>query len=136
MYLHTRADGKRFSPSRLRAKVKHTMIRDMLFADDAAVAAHSQTLMDCFANAWTVFGLPISLKKIPSTDNHIAQYHYQLEVVDHLGSILSSKLPLYKEVDEFIGLLSPLEHVCGKNSHIYFVIIIIVLLACSNSCVI
>ena len=39
----------------------------MLFADVAAVAAHSpsqlQPLMDRFANACTAFGLTISLKK-------------------------------------------------------------------------
>ena len=39
----------------------------MLFADDAAVAAHNpsqlQSLMDRFANACTTFGLFISLKK-------------------------------------------------------------------------
>ena len=50
----------------------------MLFADDAAIAAHSpsqlQYLMDRFANACTDFGLTISLKKKNkslSTSNHI-----------------------------------------------------------------
>ena len=35
----------------------------MLFADDAALAAHSQKLMDRFAVACELFGLTISLKK-------------------------------------------------------------------------
>ena len=43
------------------------MIIDMLFADDAAVAAlglsNFQSLMDRFANVCTAFGLTISLKK-------------------------------------------------------------------------
>ena len=57
IYLNTRADGKLFNPSCLKAKikVKTSIIRDMLFADDAAVAALSpsqlQSSMDCFANA-------------------------------------------------------------------------------------
>ena len=67
IYLHTLTDGKLFNPSRLKAKikVKTSIIRDMLFADDAAVAALSpsqlQSSMDCFANAWTAFGLTTSL---------------------------------------------------------------------------
>ena len=67
---HTRTDGKLFNPSRLKAKTKvkrNTMIRDMRFADCAAVAAHSpsqfQSLMDRFANACTDFELTISLRK-------------------------------------------------------------------------
>ena len=69
IYLHTWTDGKLFIPYRLKAKikVKNTVIRDMLFADDAAVAAHNpsqlQSLMDRFANACDAFGLTISLKK-------------------------------------------------------------------------
>ena len=45
IYLHTRIDGNLFNPSRLKAKskVKNTTIRDMMFADDFAVAAHSPT---------------------------------------------------------------------------------------------
>ena len=52
VYLHTRSDGKLFNLARLRAKtkVREILIRDMLFADNAAVATHSehqlQSLMD------------------------------------------------------------------------------------------
>ena len=44
IYLHTQTNDKLFNPSRIKAKskVKKTIIRDMLFADDAAVAAHSK----------------------------------------------------------------------------------------------
>ena len=55
--------------ARLRAmtKVREALIRDMLFADDAAVATHTQselqTLMDHFSQACRDFGLTISLKK-------------------------------------------------------------------------
>ena len=40
IYLHTRTDGKLFNLPRLKAKskVKTTIIRDMLLADDAALA--------------------------------------------------------------------------------------------------
>ena len=46
---------------------KITIIRDMLFAYDAAVAAHIpshlQSLMDHFDNTYTAFGLTVSLRK-------------------------------------------------------------------------
>ena len=69
IYLRTRSDGRLFNLARLRAKtkVRKVLIRDMLFADDAAVATHTQeelqSLMDCFSQAYKDFGLTISLKK-------------------------------------------------------------------------
>ena len=69
IHLHTRSDGSLFNLSRLKAKTKirRTLIRDLLFADDAALAAHSQEelqrLMDWFSEACSAFGLTISIKK-------------------------------------------------------------------------
>ena len=69
IYLRTRSDGRLFNLARLRAKtkVRKVLIRDMLFADDAAVATHAQeelqSLMDCFSQACKDFGLTISLRK-------------------------------------------------------------------------
>ena len=42
--LHTRSGGKLFNVAHLRAKTKirQVLIRDILFADDAALVAHSQ----------------------------------------------------------------------------------------------
>ena len=44
IYLRIRSDGRLFNLARLRAKtkVREVLIRDMLFADDAAVVAHTQ----------------------------------------------------------------------------------------------
>ncbi|XP_076449087.1 uncharacterized protein LOC143285577 [Babylonia areolata] len=67
--LRTRTDGKLFNLSRLRAKTKVQLrcLHDFLFADDAAVTAHSakdlQQLMNRFSDACQDFGLAISLKK-------------------------------------------------------------------------
>ena len=69
IYLRTRTDGKLFNLPRLRAKTKVQLrcLRDFLFADDAAVTAHSaedvQQLMTRFSDACQDFGLTISLKK-------------------------------------------------------------------------
>ena len=57
IYLQTRTDGQLFNLSRLRAKteVQLRCLRDLLFADDAAVTAHSaedlQQLMTRFSDA-------------------------------------------------------------------------------------
>ena len=67
--LRTRSDGRLFNLGRLRAKtkVREALIRDILFADDAAVTTHTQqelqALMDRFSQACKDFGLTISLKK-------------------------------------------------------------------------
>ena len=44
VYLHTRSDGMLFNLARLKAKTKirKTVIRDMLFADDAALVSHTE----------------------------------------------------------------------------------------------
>lgn len=105
IFIHTRSDGGLFNLSRLRAKTKvqKVLIRELLFADDAGIAAHSeaalQRLIDSFAAACTEFGLTISLKKTQvmgqdvSNDPSISIGDHTLEVVDkftYLGSTISS----------------------------------------------
>ena len=66
VYLYTRFDCNLFKPARLKdkRKVRRITIRDMLFADDAAVVAHCeqdlQALMNSFAKACEDFWLTIS----------------------------------------------------------------------------
>ena len=118
VYLHTRSDGKLFSLSRLKAKTKirQTLIRDMLFADDAALASHSeehlQSLMDNFSRACQDFSLTISLKKTNVMGQGVEQSpaitinNYELEVVHdftYLGSVVSDSLSLDAEINRRIG---------------------------------
>ena len=69
IYLQTRLDSRLFNHAclKVRTKVHEALIRDMLFADDAAVMTHAQRelqlLMDCFSQACKDFRLIISLKK-------------------------------------------------------------------------
>ncbi len=118
IYLRTRSDGRLFNLARLRAKtkVREVLIRDMLFADDAAVATHTQrelqTLMDHFSQACKDFGLTISLKKTnvlgqgteaPPT---ITIDDYELDAVHqftYLGSTITDNLSLDAEIGQRIG---------------------------------
>ena len=88
----------------------------MLFADDAAVATHSehqlQSLMDRFSQACKDFGLTMSLKKTEvlaqDTDNQpkISVDNYELKAVNqftYLGSTISSNISLDAEIDKRIG---------------------------------
>ena len=97
-------------------KVQKVQILELLFADDAALATHSeaamQRLIDRFAAACREFGLTISLKKteIMSQDVSIAPNisigDHTLEVVEkftYLGSTMSNSLSLDPELNCRIG---------------------------------
>ena len=109
VYLHNRSDSKLFSHARfrLRTKMRKVLNREMFFADDAALAAHTEEalhwLVDCSARAWHEFGLTISLKKTNIMGQDVSQIpnisigDYTLEVVDtftYLGSTIASNLSL------------------------------------------
>ena len=91
----------------------------MLFADDAALTAHTeaalQKLIDRFADACSEFGLTISIKKTKimcqdvTTSPSISIGDSTLDVVDnftYLGSNISNSLSLDKELDSRIGKAS------------------------------
>ncbi len=119
VFIRTRSDGNLFNLARLRAKTKvhRVLIREMLFADDAALTAHTeealQRLISSFARA-SEFGLTISLKKTNvmgqdvSSTPCISIGDHTLEVVEdftYLGSI-SSNLSLDNELNTRIGKAS------------------------------
>ena len=96
--------------------VRKVLIRDMLFADDAAVATHTQeerqSLRDCFSQACKDFGLTISLKKtnVLGSDTEappvITIDDYELDAVcqfTYLGSTITDNLSLDAEIDKRIG---------------------------------
>ena len=118
VFLHTRSDGKLFNIARLCAKTKVTkvLIREMLFADDAAVVSHTeeglQQLVSRLSHACKEFGLKISLKKMnvmTQDAGHpppIAIDRYNLEVVEnftYLGSTISNSLSIDVEVNSRIA---------------------------------
>ena len=118
IYLRTRSDGRLFNLGRLKArtKVREALIRDMLFADDAALATHTQRelqlLIDRFSQACKEFALTISLKKtnVLGQDTPappvITIDDYELDVVHqftYLGSTITDNLSLDAEIDKRIG---------------------------------
>ena len=119
VYLHSRSDGHLFNISRLRAKSKTRTvnIRDLLYADDAALVSRSedglQRLLDRFSNACDQFGLTISLKKTQVMGQATPAQPLltingeNLEVVhqfQYLGSTMTDTLSLDVEISKRIGL--------------------------------
>ncbi|KAL8578630.1 hypothetical protein ACOMHN_007088 [Nucella lapillus] len=91
----------------------------MLFADDAALIAHTeaalQELINCFAHACTEFGLTIIIKKTNVLDQDVSSApcisidDCTLDVVEdftYLGSTISSSLSLDIELNSRIGKAS------------------------------
>ena len=118
IFIHTRSDGKLFNIARLRAKtkVREALIRELLFADDAALTSHTedglQELVSRLSHACKAFGLTISLKKTEilaqgtDTSPDITIDSIQLEVVEtftYLGSTIASSLSLDAEISRRIG---------------------------------
>lgn len=119
--IQTRTDGGLLNIRRFgeKTKLSHHLIRDLLFADDAAIVSHTsqglQRLLDDFSKACDAFGLTISVKKtevlvqnVTSTPS-INVNNQTLNVVDkfkYLGSTISKNLSLDSEIDTRIGKAS------------------------------
>ncbi|CAH1277284.1 CYP3A43, partial [Branchiostoma lanceolatum] len=137
VHLHTRSDGKLFNLARLRAKtkVRTVLIRELLFADDAALSAHVehelQQMLNQFAHACREFALTISIKKTVVMGQDVPKPPVitigseVLEVTDHftyLGSTVTSNLSLDKEIDRRIaraaGVMTQLGARVWDNNHL------------------
>ena len=108
-----------FSIGRLKSRRPTTevLIRELLFADDAAIATHSeielQRLVDCLAKACDLFKLTISVKKTEvirqgtNSPPEIKLGGESLKTVDkfvYLGSTIMSTLSLDEELTSSIGM--------------------------------
>ena len=66
IYIQSRQSADLFNVAHFKAKTKTTR-RELLFADDSALVAHSaeemQKIVDAFSNASKKFGLKINIKK-------------------------------------------------------------------------
>ena len=81
IYLRTRSDGNLFKLSRFRAKtrVHEKYVRDLLFADDAAITTHTQEdlqrLLDRFQTLVDTLDLPSAWQKHRSWGKTLRKYH-------------------------------------------------------------
>ena len=114
-----------------KSKTFQTLIRELLYADDADLVAHTegdmQKIMDIFSNPCTAFGLTISIKKVMYTPV-VGQAYIEpsifvqgkgLGVVDifvYLGSTMSRDGTLDAEIHLLrqVLLLEDLRKECGK----------------------
>ena len=121
VYLHTRSNGSMFNLARLRAKTKRreVLIRELLFADDAALTSHTQeglqTMLNNFSSACKEYGLTISIKKtqvmglnIPAPpelyiDNQLLE---AVDIFPYLGSIIAANSSLDPEIKHRISKAS------------------------------
>ena len=118
IYIRFRTDGSVFNLRRLQAHTKtlEELILELLFADDCALLAHSeevlQAVVNRFADAAKAFGLTISLKKTEVlyqksphgsyNPPHISIEGTALNTVEHftyLGSVISNDATVAKDVD-------------------------------------
>ena len=118
IYLHTRSDGSLFHLARLKAKtlVRKVLVRELLFADDAALVSHTEEGLQCmlskFADACKEFGLTISIRKTQvmglntSSPPTLHLEGQPLEAVNdfvYLGSNISSSASLGTEIKRRIA---------------------------------
>ncbi|XP_014775124.1 uncharacterized protein LOC106872601 [Octopus bimaculoides] len=113
MFLNSRNDGQLFNLLRLRAntKIRSILIKEMLFADDAALVSHTealQRLINYFEQACSDFGLVISLKKTNIMDQttsdipgiHTGDHRLQeRKRFTYLGSTVTYNLSLDTELN-------------------------------------
>ena len=118
VYIRYRLDGSLFNLRRLQAHTKtcERLIMDLLFADDAALVAHTQRALQhitsCFAESAQLFGLEVSLKKTevlhqPAPQNEYRAPHISIgetvlksvEQFTYLGCAISSNARIDGEID-------------------------------------
>jgi len=146
--LHTRSTGGLLDLSWLRAKTKtkRVLISELLYADDAALVAHSemhlQNLCERFAKACNDFSMSINLKKtvVMSLGTSIPPrilVNGSLLVVEkfsYLGSVVNSSNSLDNEINQLIGKASTnfgrLSSRFSKNHHLAIKLKIRVYTAC------
>ncbi|XP_046863308.1 uncharacterized protein LOC124457060 [Xenia sp. Carnegie-2017] len=143
IYIQTRHDGNLFNASHFKAKTRTTrqLVRDMLFADDCALVAHSaaemQALVDKFAQAAAMFSLKINIKKTeclyqpvklllpppkPCAITIDGQPLVQTTDFNYLGSTISSNAKIEKELRNRMGrasaAFSQLNDRLWQNKHV------------------
>ena len=117
-YVRYRLDGSLFNLRRLQTHIKtqERLIQNLLFADDAALVAHTkralQRMTSCFADASRLFSLEVSLRKTEVLHQPTPHEEYRpphISIGDtalkstqqfiYLGCTISSDAKIDKEID-------------------------------------
>ena len=125
LFIRTRSDGQLFKLARPKAstKTREHCIRELLFAGDAAIVAHTlediREIGEQFEQAATLYGLTINTKKIvtlyqlppgqTSIDTHVEIYGTPLKSVKnftYLGSTVASDNTIDVEINNPIQAAS------------------------------
>lgn len=136
IYIRYRTDGSLFNLRRLQAhtKTSQQLIKELLFADDAALVAHSESTLQRATSA-KVFGLEVSLKKteVLHQPAPLQKYHppcitikgTELKSVHqftYLGCTISSDTNVGKDIDNRLAKASSafgkLYKRVWKNNHL------------------
>ena len=118
VYIRYRLDGSLFNLRWLQAHTKthERLIMDLLFADDAALVAHTQgalqCMTSCFVESAQLFGLEVSLKKTEVLYQPAPQVEYcaphistgetvlkSVQQFTYLGCAISSNAKIDGEID-------------------------------------
>lgn len=143
VYIQTRQDANLFGVSQFKSKTRTTrvLVKEMLFADDTALVAHSaedmQALVDCFAKTASQFSLKINIKKTeclyqpvkiirppPVPVDIMINNEPLVQCTDfkYLGSTVSSNAKLDRELSYRIGNASAafgkLQDRLWRNRHV------------------
>ena len=141
IYIRYRLDGSLFNLRRLQAhtKTSEQLFRDLLFADDAALVAHTERALQrstsCFAEAAQLFGLEVSLKKTEVLHQPAPREEYRLPHITigetvlksvhqstYLGSTINSDAKIDREIDNRLAksnsALGRLYNRVWKNKHL------------------
>ena len=124
--------GSSFPLDFCQARRQEVLILEVLFADDAALASHSEAGLQCLvdkrSHACKEFGLTISLKKTnvfaqdAQTPSIITIDNTELEVVDsftYLGSTVSSKASLDVEICSRIAKVAGIMAKLNKRARVW-----------------
>ena len=136
IYIQSRQNEDLFTVAHFRAKTKTTniLVRELLFADDSALIAHSaeeiQRIVDAFANASSKFGLKINIKKTEvmfqtnSTMTMEEDINVDETVIEftYLGSIIASDghigAELQKRMSKTIMSFGRLREILWNNHNV------------------
>ena len=131
IYIRTREDGSLYNLARLKSKryTTEALIKDLLYADDAAIVAHDndtlQHMMNNLSEACKLFSLTISVKKTETLSQgtempaNITLNGEALKNVDkftYLGSTISASLNLDEELNSRIGKAATAFSKLGKRA--------------------